>query len=283
MKNNINTVPNSSEQIKLIEELLEGNFYENYINMSTEEIKNIDWDMYKKKMEKKIDEILTKEETKNLFKKTLQLASNKNSVYTDNNIYTTIVDALQKMNIFWDTKGDIENTYRLWNQIISAIDSFSWDREEHIYEITQETIKKALIKEINVCTKDGMIAQKYNKLKNGKSVFDDNINKEVHNIDELIWIYNKLLKMDEWIYNIDTSTNQIYPKASYQNIYRTIKILSVYISVADEEDKKEFEKILDKNRELYEKIENNNKKIIEKQKNTITGETNSWLWWVIIE
>ncbi len=256
MTDNINKLRDS---VDLIKKLLDGNIFQNFINITPEELRDIDWKIYENELSKKLDEILDKEETKQILMPRIEWLTNTTPPIKNHVEVWEIMDAaLRKMNIFWENERTIasyigrvgEAFRRKWN--IPKPDR----RNQINYDNLKAAIKETLMPIASFPAE--VLPKEYSKLKEGNPIVARIVNgQEVKDIDTYIKLY-----MEE-AHNTETFIVEhiISPQEIHSNVqsflntcWNDLEILSSYISVAEGAEKEKRKEIFEKYANIYKII-----------------------------
>jgi len=261
---------NNLEQDELIDKLLDGNLYENFVNMNPGQIKKIEWKAYQEKCNNKLDEILDKEETKSIFMPRIQalidhqlnnyqIAEIMKNCAIQSGIFwkdptSTIVSIAREFRKIWINKGHESMTYdnlkkcikkRFGDQFEQFVDWYpeQYIREDFAYKWWFMTIPKG------TKDKNWYLLDVFKKFK--VSVEQDVLqNQEIHG--NIKWIMHHILL--------------------------NLKVISSYISVAEEDDKVVLMQLFEERNKLYESVKKSWKEKIEKGSIKIVENTQNVLW-----
>ena len=285
------------------QQLLEWNISNNFNNMTSDQVENINREKYKNDLTKTLNEILDKDEIKELFMpwiESLNVKSKLSSVEKDN----LLLRAMEESNIFEKNKENI--VYAMVNIVekFNSIDMNNWNEEDytHIYDNFKIAIHKYFDKTISLYT--DVVPENYNKLQQGKSP-ERGISRNAYHTRQIPNIDNVDGLVDKLNYDLIDDNNFIddlvsWKKTNYDinwgsgngekidlerqinikmlDLQKDLKIISAYISVADgDDDTQKFKELFDKYREFYDNLKKLKKEIINKKTESVQAKTNESL------
>lgn len=260
-----------TEKLILVDNLLEGNIYDNFVHMSPEDVKVIDRKVYKEKMDSKLDEILEKDEIKTLFMWWIEWFQKH---MKPNEINKIMEDAAEKSNLFWKEKDLIHrNIYKVAHRFRNK-----W-LEIGQKGINYDNLKKS-IKEFFAYFANIYAEILPNQYKNEEYNVGDTQFIPKGTEDKIGFLIDGTQKLEEsiqrWIMWWTMSQSRL--KFIIDNVLlQEIKKISSYISVAEWEEKEKLEQIFEKNVKFYEETKKYLHEMTEKEMNVSTDKTGSSL------